>query len=82
MATHASYGVACANLLRKVRVPDPPEVVADDDAVTAIARELYTRDTDSPLRAAGVAFDELSPWERRRYVDAAGWEHGRRRHRG
>jgi hypothetical protein len=24
MATHTSYGVACANLLRRVRVPDPP----------------------------------------------------------
>lgn len=25
LATHTSYGVTCANLLRKILVPDPPD---------------------------------------------------------
>jgi hypothetical protein len=81
MATRTSYGVTCPDLLRKVRVPDPPEVAGVEDQVEVIARELYARDTDSTLRAAGAPFEELSPWERRGYFDAARWEHARRQRR-
>jgi hypothetical protein len=81
-AAHTSYGVTCANLLRKVLVPDPPAVVADEDEITTLARELYAQDPDSSLRAADVPFEDLSPWERRKYVDVARWEHGRQRRRG
>jgi hypothetical protein len=54
MATRTSYGVTCADLLRKVRVPDPPEVAGVEDQVEVIARELYARDTDSTLRTQWV----------------------------
>jgi hypothetical protein len=42
-------------------------------------RGLYERDPGSSLAAAGVPFEDLSPWERRQYVDLARWEARRRR---
>jgi hypothetical protein len=54
-------------------------VRADEDAVTAMARELYAGDIHSALRAAGVPDDDLSPWKCGTYVRVARWEARRQR---
>jgi hypothetical protein len=52
----------------------PTNEAVDVAEIRRLAEELYWRDDVSTLRAAGVPYDELAPWERATYERVAAWE--------